>query len=201
MVKRAILKWMWNRKLKKLRENLNFEEGKNVLFLLQGADSIEMIRLTGIFRGVKESYPDVKIGVVTNPKAKEFIQNNPYVDKIYLYPHSWSEMRKVLAHIEEDGYSSRVTLSNAVKLKERYPLPELYPMDHFIYRAQGYRGWLRGEKMILETEGTKILIPRSEGIQDVIALISMADEVRTEDPLIREIVAVFREENVDKKTK
>jgi hypothetical protein len=201
MVKRTILKWMWNRKLKKLKEDLNFEKGKNILFLLQGTTPVEMIRLTGIFHGVKGEYPDVKIGVVTNPKAKEFILNNPYVDKIYLYPHSWKEMREVLAHIEEDGYCSRVTLPNAVKLKERYPVPELYPMDHFIYRAQGYRGWLKGERMVLECVGEKTLIPRSEGIQDLIALISMADEVKTENPLIREIVAVFREDKIDKETK
>lgn len=198
MIKKRILKWIWNRKLGKIKEGIRFEKGKNVLFMLEETEAVEMISLTGIFHGLKHEYPDLKMGVVASKENAEFIRNNPYIDKIYIYRENWQEIGKNHALIEGDAYDIKVGPAKALELRKKYGRAELYPMDHYIYRAQGYRGWLKGQRMVLEMEGCEVKTPKSEGIQDVIALISLADEVKSQNPLIEAIVSVFEEEKSDK---
>lgn len=89
-IRLEIGKKMWDKKESK---NLEFIHGdrvdmrkvKSILFLRYDGKIGDMVINTLLFREVKRTYPDIKIGVVARGAAKDIIKFNSYVDEIYDY--------------------------------------------------------------------------------------------------------------------
>ena len=67
---------------------------KNIL-LIRTAYIGDVVMILPILKPLKELYPDSKITVLTSSKAKEALENNPYVDEILIYDAFWFYSRGV----------------------------------------------------------------------------------------------------------
>ncbi len=123
----ALGKLIWDRKEKldagedevRAKENLIEKLGiKSILFLRYDGKIGDMIINTLMFREIKKSYPDVKIGVVTRGAAKGVIASNPYVDRVYDYNKSNSKLKALAGEIEEEGYDLLIDFSEMLRVKQ-----------------------------------------------------------------------------------
>ena len=64
----------------------------------------DMIVTTPIFKGLKEVYPHLRIGVFASKANAEIIQNNHTVDAIYILSTSWWQMWKEIKRARKEQY-------------------------------------------------------------------------------------------------
>ena len=68
---------------------------KNILVLKY--DKIgDMVIATPIFRELKENLPWVKLTVLASNVNKPIIENNPYIDEIFVYNNKWNKLFSIL---------------------------------------------------------------------------------------------------------
>ena len=64
----------------------------------------DMIVTTPIFKGLKEAYPQLRIGVFASKVNAEIIQNNHNVDTIHILSVSWWQMWKEIKRARKEQY-------------------------------------------------------------------------------------------------
>ena len=115
-------KYIWDRKEKeKIVEGNNFIEDNNIksiLFLRYDGKIGDMVVNTLMFREIKKSYPDIKIGVVTRGGAKDIISNNKNVDRIYEYNKKSSEVKKLAREIALEKYDLLIDFSEMLRVNQ-----------------------------------------------------------------------------------
>lgn len=115
-------KYIWDRKEKeKIVEGNNFIEDNNIksiLFLRYDGKIGDMVVNTLMFREIKKSYPDIKIGVVTRGGAKDIISNNKNVDRIYEYNKKTSEVKKLARGIALEKYDLLIDFSEMLRVNQ-----------------------------------------------------------------------------------
>lgn len=115
-------KYIWDRKEKeKIVEGNNFIEDNNIksiLFLRYDGKIGDMVVNTLMFREIKKSYPDIKIGVVTRGGAKDIISNNKNVDRIYDYNKKSSEVKKLAKGIALEKYDLLIDFSEMLRVNQ-----------------------------------------------------------------------------------
>ena len=76
--------------VKILKKKLEFPpvKIKNVLIIRTGYIG-DVIMILPILKPLKELFPDAKITLLTSSKAKEVLENNPYIDEILTYDAFW----------------------------------------------------------------------------------------------------------------
>lgn len=115
-------KYIWDRKEKeKIVEGNNFIEDNNIksiLFLRYDGKIGDMVVNTLMFREIKKSYPDIKIGVVTRGGAKDIISNNKNVDRIYEYNKKSSEVKKLAREIALEKYDLLIDFSEILRVNQ-----------------------------------------------------------------------------------
>ncbi|MCF2625502.1 glycosyltransferase family 9 protein [Fusobacterium perfoetens] len=113
---------IWDRKNKeKIIEDNNFIEDNNIksiLFLRYDGKIGDMVINTIMFREIKKSYPEIKIGVVTRGGAKDIISNNKNVDKIYEYNKKTSEVKKLAREIALEKYDLLIDFSEMLRVNQ-----------------------------------------------------------------------------------
>lgn len=113
---------IWDRKNKeKIIEGNNFIEDNNIksiLFLRYDGKIGDMVINTIMFREIKKSYPEIKIGVVTRGGAKDIISNNKNVDKIYEYNKKTSEVKKLAREIALEKYDLLIDFSEMLRVNQ-----------------------------------------------------------------------------------
>lgn len=115
-------KYIWDRKIKeKIIEGNDFIKDNNIksiLFLRYDGKIGDMIINTIMFREIKKSYPDIKIGVVTKGGAKDIISNNKNVDKIYEYNKKSRDIKKLAKEIALEKYDLLIDFSEMLRVNQ-----------------------------------------------------------------------------------
>lgn len=118
----AVGKYIWDRKSNKIEikkeniiENYNI---KSILFIRNDGKIGDMVINTLMFREIKKSYPDIKIGVVSRGGATDIIKHNKNVDKIYNYSKNTSEIKKLAKEIEKENYDLLIDFSEMLRVKQ-----------------------------------------------------------------------------------
>ena len=111
-------RWLWDRKdIKEEIEEGNFineNQIKKILFLRYDGKIGDMVINTVMFRAIKKIYPHIYIGVVARGGAKAVIENNPYIDKIYLY--NKKNIKRVAKEIAEEKYDLLIDFSEILRV-------------------------------------------------------------------------------------
>ena len=88
-------KKIWDRKEKKqeiIKEDfLKNNNIKSILFLRYDGKIGDTVVNTLLFREIKNVYKDIKIGVVARKSNAQILENNIYVDNIYIYEKNKSK--------------------------------------------------------------------------------------------------------------
>lgn len=100
---------------KKLIEEENI---RSILFIRNDGKIGDMIINTLMFREIKKSYPQIKIGVVTRGANRQVIENNPYVDVIYDYSKSDRELKGLASKIASEKYDLLIDFSEMLRVKQ-----------------------------------------------------------------------------------
>lgn len=115
-------RYLWDRREEKEKiQEGNFIENNNIrsiLFLRQDGKVGDMVVHTIIFRAIKKKYPYIKIGIITKGAAKEIIENNPNVDKIYNFKKEKREIRRLAKEIAEEKYDLLVDFSIMLRVRD-----------------------------------------------------------------------------------
>jgi len=80
--------------------NIDSKKVKKILVLKY--DKIgDMVIATPIFRELKENLPWVKLTVLASNVNKPIIENNPYIDEIFVYSNKWSNLFPTLLKLRK----------------------------------------------------------------------------------------------------
>lgn len=115
-------KWLWDKKENK--EQIvkgNFIENnkiKKILFLRCDGKIGDMVINTIMFREIKKNYPSIWIGVITKGGAKQVVEVNPYIDKIYNYKKNKNEIKKIAREIAKEKYDLLIDFSETLKVNQ-----------------------------------------------------------------------------------
>ncbi|MGL4403060.1 MAG: glycosyltransferase family 9 protein, partial [Fusobacteriaceae bacterium] len=91
---------------------------KKILFIRTDGKIGDMVASTMMFREIKRKFPEVKIGVVARGAARDIIENNLYVDKIYSYEKSSSALKKLTGEIRGEGYDLLLDFSEMLRVND-----------------------------------------------------------------------------------
>ena len=91
---------------------------RSILFIRADGKIGDMIISTFMFREIKEIFVGIKIGVVTKGGAKDIIEDDPYIDKIYDYGNSLRSIRKLAHEIKKEKYDLVMEFYEEIKPKE-----------------------------------------------------------------------------------
>ncbi len=117
-------KWRWDRKdsqnitqknQKDIIEKLKIE---SILFLRYDGKIGDMIINTLMFREIKKTYPNIKIGVVSRGAAISVIKDNPYVDHIYKYDKSTPKIKSLAKEIAQVEYDLLIDFTEMLRVKQ-----------------------------------------------------------------------------------
>lgn len=115
-------KYYWDRKKEqKICLDGNFIERNNIksiLFLRQDGKVGDMVVNTMIFREIKKNYPNIKIGVLTRGAAKDILQGNSHVDKIYIFEKEKATIKKISKEIADERYDLVVDFSIMLRVRD-----------------------------------------------------------------------------------
>lgn len=119
----AIGKYIWDRKENKVsisdKNNLiEIQNIKSILILRYDGKIGDMVVNTLMFREIKKSYPDIKIGVVTRGGAIDIIKNNKNVDKIYEYKKKSSYIKKLAKEIADEKYDVLIDFTEMLRVNQ-----------------------------------------------------------------------------------
>ena len=96
--------------------NIDANQIKKVLFLKYEKIG-DMIVATPVFRELKKKYPHIKIFVLASNINKDLLNNNPYIDKVYIYKNNWLELFPILFKLKK--YSFDVCFEFEAKVATR----------------------------------------------------------------------------------
>lgn len=115
-------RFFWDKK--KCKEEIkfgNFIENnsiKSILFLRYDGKIGDMVINTLMFREIKKSYPDIKIGVVTRGGNQNIILENPNIDKIYHYEKNRKKILELAKEIREEKYDLLIDFSELLRVNQ-----------------------------------------------------------------------------------
>ena len=76
-------------------DSIDANEIDSVIFLKY--DKIgDMVVCTPVFRELKQAYPHISISVLASNINKAILNNNPYIDNVYIYDNNWLNLLPIL---------------------------------------------------------------------------------------------------------
>lgn len=102
-------------KLDKFIENNDI---KSILFLRYDGKIGDMVINTLMFREIKKNYPNIKIGVVARKSNATIIENNPNIDKIYIYEKNSKKIDVISREITSVKYDLLVDFSDMIRVNQ-----------------------------------------------------------------------------------
>lgn len=115
-------KKIWDRKEKKqeiIKEDfLKNNNIKSILFLRYDGKIGDTVVNTLLFREIKKVYKDIKIGVVARKSNAQILENNIYVDNVYIYEKNKSKIKKLAKEIANEKYDLLIDFSDMLRVNQ-----------------------------------------------------------------------------------
>ncbi|MGL4391846.1 MAG: glycosyltransferase family 9 protein [Fusobacteriaceae bacterium] len=114
----AIGKFFWDRKADKIKCDIGniiqAQKIQSILFIRNDGKIGDMVVNVFMFREIKKTFPNVKIGVVTCGEAFYIIEKNKNIDKIYKYKKS--EQKKLARKIRKEKYDLLIDFTELLRV-------------------------------------------------------------------------------------
>lgn len=115
-------KKIWDKKLikeKLIKENIIESNNiKSILFLRYDGKIGDTVVNTLLFREIKKVYKDIKIGVVARKSNAKILENNKYIDEIYIYEKNTKKIKKLAQEISEKKYDLLIDFSEMLRVNQ-----------------------------------------------------------------------------------